>query len=101
MENQGLFRWLAGICVTIMTLCYGLFIANVIYPFIPADSVVMDIMSKLMFYGPLSLCAICSVSLMRNKALIVKIITIVVWAAIIIFSFFPDTFNHIVANWVK
>jgi hypothetical protein len=101
MEKPSFVSELAGLCATAMTLCYGLFIANVIYPFIPADNVIFTIITNMMYYGPLSLCAICSVNLVWKRSIILKTIFLVVWAAIIIFSFFPDTFSQIVEKWVN
>ena len=90
--NENPMKFLMGVCATAMTVFYGLFLTNMIWGYIPADSFLLPLITNVMYYGPLTLSAVCSLSLVWNKALIYKIAFLAVWAAIIIFSFFPSVF---------
>jgi hypothetical protein len=90
--HENPMKFLAGVCATAMTVFYGLFISNMIWGYIPADHFIWPFITNAMYYGPLTLSALCSLSLVWNKSLIYKIAFLAVWVAIIIFSFFPSIF---------
>lgn len=94
-NNNNIMKLLTGLCATVMTLVYGLFISNLFFAYIPADSFLLPLITNLTYYGPLTLSALCSISLVWNKSLLIKLVFIVVWASIIIFSFFPSVFAQI------
>ena len=93
--NSNPMKLLTGLCATVMTIVYGLFLTNMIWGYIPADHFVLPLITNLMYYGPLTLCAVCSVSLVWKRSLLIKLAFIAVWASIIIFSFFPSVFVEI------
>ncbi len=95
MKELNIMQVITGVCATVMTVVYGLFITNLFFAYIPADSFILQFITNLMYYGPLTLAAVCSVALVWNKSLILKIAFIAVWASIILFSFFPSIFNQL------
>lgn len=95
--HENPMKFLAGVCATAMTIFYGLFITNMIWGYIPADSFLLPLISNIMYYGPLTLAALCSLSLVWNKSLLLKIAFLAVWVSIIVFSFFPSVFANFIA----
>lgn len=93
MESKSNFmKVLVGICASALAVVYLVYISNMFFHYIPVGNFFHSFIGELIYYGPLSLCALCSISLVWRKNLIVKILVIVVWALIIVFSFFPALF---------
>ncbi len=97
MENQKKERgsaekswWnlLGQILSFFLMIAYALWVANSYWSFIPAG-IWYDILSKVMFYGPLALIIIVTFEMFSNKNVILRFIVLAIWVAIIILSFFP------------
>ncbi len=106
-ENQNNFTLflniLAKIIAVIMIIRYTLIIVHTYYPFLQ-NGIILDIMGYIDLYAPLTLMVVVALSVVWNKSDILKLIMLVVCAAIIIFSFFPavrqtiEQFTGIVQN---
>ena len=92
MESKNFINVLLGICATVLAGVYIVYISNMFFSYIPVGTFFHNLINNLIYYGPLSLCALCSISLVWYKGIIFKVIVIAVWAAIIVFSFFPGLF---------
>ena len=80
---------LGKIIAVIMIIRYALLIVHTYYPYLP-DGIVMDILSYIGLYAPITLMVVVSLSAVWDKGEILKLIVIIICTAIIIFSFFPS-----------
>ncbi len=83
------FNILAKIIAVIMIIRYSLLIVHTYYPFLQ-NGVFMDILGYIDIYAPLTLMVVVSLSIVWNKNEILRLITVLICTAIIIFSFFPS-----------
>lgn len=95
MESRNFMKTLLGICATALSAVYLVYISNLLFGYIPVGNFFHSLIGELIYYGPLSLCALCSISLVWRKGIIWKVVVIAVWALIIIFSFFPGLFAQL------
>lgn len=79
----------------IITLVYVIFIANNIFNFIPLGSIWLEIIVYAVYYGPLSLVLIVTFEAVADKNTLIRILFILVWVAIILFSVSPTLWGLI------
>lgn len=89
-SKTNLWDLLGKIVAIYLTLIYAVFISNSYFHYLPAGEVINTILSYSMLYGPMVLIIITTMEAIKNRSLLLKIIFLVVWAAIFIFSFFPS-----------
>ena len=65
------------------------------WPFIPAGTV-LDILNVAMYYAPLVLTLIVCLQVTSRQPLVIRLIFYIIIAAIIVFQFFPGTWNNMV-----
>lgn len=77
-------------CSLILVVVYALYVANSMWPFIPAGSFFLNLLTNMMFYGPMVLIIIVNFEFFADKNIIFRVLIILVWVAIIVLSFFPN-----------
>lgn len=95
-RDKNLWNNLGKLCALILMVVYAVYIANTFAKFMPEGHVAFKILKAIMFYGPLVLIVLNCFEWAADKNLIIRIIIIVVWAAIIILSFFPSALNFLI-----
>lgn len=85
---------ISKILAFVLTVAYALVVANMFMPFIPAGAF-LNFLNKFIFYAPMALIITVNFELFSDKNIIFRILIILVWAAIIIFSFFPNTISFL------
>ena len=82
------------ICAFLVLASYALFATNAKWAFITNDTI-MNIINVIMHYGPLVICSLLMVEFAAKRNFIVQLVIYALIAIVIIFQFFPDTFNKI------
>ena len=67
------------------------------WPFIPAGSL-LDILNIAMYYAPLVLTLIVCLQVTSRQPLVVRLVFYIIIAAIIVFQFFPGTWNNLIQS---
>ena len=90
------WRFLDKVTAIVMTIVYAVFVSNMVYNYIPIDSVFIEYLNTMVYYGPIVICAINAVSAVAHKGFTIRIIVLAIWVLIFLFSFFPDVFYDII-----
>lgn len=80
--------------ITILT--YVVLCINATWEFIPADSFVMNVLKIVQTYAPLVVVGLVGLEFVSTKGLVTKIIFYVAIAIVVVFMFFPGTWNNVV-----
>lgn len=80
--------------ITIIT--YLLLCINAAWPFIEADSMIMNVLLVIKTYAPLIVVGIVGLEFVSTKNLLIRIIFYVAIALVVIFMFFPATWSQFV-----
>ena len=86
---------LAKIAAFFVLAAYVVFAINANWAFITNDTL-SQVISYLMYYGPIAVCGLVLLEFGLKRNIIIKIIVLAIVAVVVIFQFFPDTFNSIV-----
>ena len=92
---QKVFDLLAKICAFVLIVTYVVFAINSNWTFIHNETV-LKIIAYIMYYGPLTLAALVGVEFAVKRNLVVQIVVYLLIAIMIIFQFFPGTWDSIV-----
>ncbi len=92
-KDKKIWNTLGTLIALILMLGYILWVINSQWPFIPAGSVFLSILTNIMFYGPMILIMIVTLEFFADKNIILRVIVIVLWAGIFIISFYPEILN--------
>lgn len=84
------------LCAAITILVYLVLCINATWEFIPADSFVMNVLRVIQTYAPLAVVGIVGLEFVSEKSLVMKIIFYVAIALVVVFMFFPSTWNNFV-----
>ncbi|MBR1968074.1 MAG: hypothetical protein IKA11_01610 [Clostridia bacterium] len=85
---------LGGILAIVLVVTYALLILNANFAFISGDFLkTLDIIRT---YGSLALIGIVGLEAVSRRCLIIKIIYLLLCAIIVIFLFFPDTYQNLI-----
>ncbi len=98
VKGNGLADILGILAETIAFLTIALFavlLVNANWPFI-TDSGLLNVLNVLKFYAPLALLLVVGLQVTSKQPFIVRIVYYVVMAAIIIFQFFPGTWENFI-----
>ncbi len=88
---------LGQLIAVIMIIRYALLIVENYYPFLPTEGVVADIITYIGMYAPMALMIIVGLSAVwGTKSDLVRLIFLIICAAIVIFTFFPGVRDTIV-----
>lgn len=77
--------------ITYLVLCI-----NAAWPFIEAESMVMNVLLVIRTYAPLIVVGIVGLEFVSTKNLLIRIIFYVAIALVVIFMFFPETWTQFV-----
>ncbi len=89
-----IFDILNKVLAFVVLLAYALFAINANWTFINNETF-MTILEYIMYYGPLLICGLVMVEFAIKRNLIIQIVVYAIIAVVVIFQFFPDTFNSI------
>ena len=83
--------WLGGICAFITVIVYGLLIIHANWNFLPVK--VFNVMQIIKTWAPLVVVAITGLEFTQGRSLLVKLLFYALMAVVIVFMFFPNTWD--------
>lgn len=93
--KKNLWENIAGIIGIVLTVIFAIIVANDIFNFI--SSVYLSIiLNEVIYYGCMALVIMSTLKLIKNAHIAIKIVLIVLWVIIFIFSVSPTLFGLIV-----
>ncbi len=101
-DNEGrsgmaeLLNTLGRVIAVILILRWAALIVETYYPFLPTEGIVPDIIRYIDLYAPMALMIIVGLEAVWDKSDLLKLVFLIICAAIVIFSFFPDVRQTIV-----
>ncbi|MBQ4049413.1 MAG: hypothetical protein IJD07_02040 [Clostridia bacterium] len=94
-QSESFFDFLGEILAIFLVIVYILSLANAQWGFIE-NATVLNIMKIAITYGSLLLVAIVGMEAVSKRTLLVRLIFYICIAIIVIFMFFPDTYNNLI-----
>lgn len=94
-KDKQLWDNLGKFLAVIITLIYIVNITNGIWGYIPLGTVWIDIMTYAMYYGPMALILVVTFEAVADKTVLTRVLFILFWAAIIVFSISPTLWGLI------
>ena len=94
---SGFFDVIGEILAFLTIIVYGIFVINANWSFINNPDI-LNILAMVRFYAPLALVCIVGLEFAVKRTLITQIIVYALIAGIIIFQFFPGTWESILAS---
>lgn len=88
--TKNLLAGLGGLVAVLMIVRYALLIAQTYVAFLPTSGFIIDAINFVGLYAPMALMVLVGLSAVWEKSGIVKLVFLIVCAAIVIFTFFPD-----------
>lgn len=92
---EKILDFLGEILALITTIVYAVLIINANWSFIPADHIVYTIFVVIKTYGLLALLTIVGLEAVVKRNFIIRIVFLLLIAVIIVFQFFPGTWDSI------
>ncbi len=89
-----LLDWIGGVAAFLTVVVYVLLMVHGNWAFLP--EAVYNILVVVKFWAPLAVVAIVGLEFVSNKPFIVKLIFYIMVAGVVIFMFFPGTWNQFV-----
>ena len=83
------------ILAVLLVLIYAVLIINANFSFIP-EGTIMNILEIARTYGSLILVAVVGLEAMSKRNIIFQIIFLAILALIVVFLFFPDTYQNLI-----
>ena len=90
-----LLDFLGRLIAVVMILRYGALIVENYYPFLPTEGIIPELFTYIGMYAPMALMVIVGLEAVWDKSDLLKLVFLVICAAIVIFSFFPDVWQTI------
>ena len=84
------------LAATITIIAYLLLCINAAWPFIEAESTIMNVLLVIKTYAPLVVVGIVGLEYVSTKNLIMRVIFYAAIALVVIFMFFPNTWSQFV-----
>ena len=81
---------------TITILTYLVLCINAAWPFIEADSMIMNVLLVIRTYAPLVVVGIVGLEFVSTKNLLIRILFYIAIALVVIFMFYPNTWSQFV-----
>lgn len=94
-EYVEFWKGASRIALLMMSAIYLVFVTNTVFNYLPLDGWFITFLVNAVYYGPIVICGITSVATFSKYGLVVRILLIVLWVVIFLFSFFPDVFYKI------
>ncbi len=83
------------ILAVVLVLVYAVLIINANFPFIP-EGTIMNILEILRTYGSLLLVAVVGLEAISKRNVVFQIIFVLLLALIVVFLFFPGTYENLI-----
>ena len=84
------------ILAIVLVLVYAVMILNATFEFIPAGSLLLNILEVVRTYGAFLLVAVVGLEAMSKRKPIFVILFLALIALIVVFMFFPDTYSNFI-----
>ena len=84
------------LAAAVTILVYLVLCINATWEFIPADSFVMNVVRVIQTYAPLVVVGLVGLEFVSTKNLVTKIVFYVAIAIVVVFMFFPSTWDNFV-----
>ena len=94
-KTEKLFDIIGEILAVLLVIVYIVLIINANFPFIE-NATVMNILEIARTYGSLLLVAVVGLEAMSKRNFLFQLIFIALLALIVVFLFFPDTYNSFI-----
>lgn len=94
--RKQIFDVISGIAAVVTILVYLVLCINATWQFIPAGSLVYNILQVIKAWAPLIVVALVGIEAFADKHIALRIILYVIIAAVVIFMFFPNVWNNFV-----
>lgn len=91
-----LLSMIGGIIAVLMIVRYACLIAENYISFLPTEGIIFDIINYIGLYAPMALMVCVGLEATWDKGLL-RLIMLILCAAVVIFSFFPDVWTTIVS----
>ena len=91
------FDVLNKILAFLVIVAYVIFAINATWTFID-NEIVLKIIDGFMYYGPLVICGLVLIEFAIKRNILIQIVVYLLIALVVIFQFFPDTFNTMVGT---
>lgn len=91
------FDVLNKILAFLVIVAYVIFAINANWTFID-NEIVLKIIDGFMYYGPLVICGLVLIEFAIKRNILIQIVVYLLIALVVIFQFFPDTFNTMVGT---
>ncbi len=88
--TKRLLSSLGGLVAILMIVRYACLIVQTYYAFLPTEGIIVDAINLIGLYAPITLMILVGLSAVWDKSSILKLVFLIVCAAIVIFTFFPD-----------
>ena len=92
-----ILQFVNKLCAFIVLLGYVVYAINANWTFITNETL-LQILSYLMYYGPIAVCGLVLLEFGLKRNLIIQIVVFIIIGIVVIFQFFPDTFSSIVTH---
>ena len=94
-NNEAFWDILGEILAVLLVIVYALLIVNANFSFIP-EGTIMNIMQILRTYGSIALVAIVGFEAMSKRNGLFKLVFLLLVALIVVFMFFPGTYEKLI-----
>ncbi len=92
---QKVFDILAKLCAFVLIVAYVVYAINANWTFINNDTV-LNIIKYIIYYGPLIIVSLVAIEFAIRRNIVVQILIYLLLAVMIIFQFFPGTWDSII-----
>ncbi|NCB48651.1 MAG: hypothetical protein EOM55_03425 [Clostridia bacterium] len=94
-STKNLLAGLGGLVAVLMIARYTCLIVQTYVPFLPDSGFIVEAINYIGLYAPMVLMILVGLSAVWDKSSILKLVFLIVCAAIVIFTFFPDVKTQI------
>ncbi len=91
------FDVITKILAFLVIVAYVIFAINANWTFVD-NEIALKVINAFMYYGPLVICGLVLVEFAIKRNILIQIVIYLLIALVIIFQFFPDTFNTMVGS---
>lgn len=88
--------FIGKVIAVLMVIRYAALIVENYYSFLPTEGLFFDIINYIGLYAPMALMVVVGLEAVWDKSELLKLVMLVICAAIVIFSFFPDVWTTII-----
>ena len=94
-KSESFWDVLSEILAVVLVLTYAVLIINSNFTFIP-EGIIMNILSIIKTYGSIALIGVVGLEAIAKRNFIIQIIFVLLMALIVIFLFFPGTYQNLI-----